>query len=61
MPNSADQRRELMDEYRVWANICKDKHGLPWPLAEDALDKALDSEILAEIKKMKVIARTPHD
>lgn len=56
-----DRRKELLDEYRTWARICEDKHGSPWPLAESSLSNATDQEILSEIKKLKVLGRTPHE
>lgn len=62
MPLSDQNRRqELLDEYRVWAKICEDKHGLPWPIVESQLASATDQEVLSEIKKLKMLGRTPHE
>jgi hypothetical protein len=62
MPISDQQHRQaLLDEYRVWARICEDKHGLPWPILESQLQTATDQEILAESKKLKMLGRTPHE
>jgi hypothetical protein len=55
------QREELVEEYRVWAQLCQDKHGLPWPIHLDELDSASSQEILLEVKKLKVLGRTPHE
>lgn len=54
-----DRRREIEEEYATWANICLNKHGLPWPIKVDAVKDATDQEIFAEIKKLKVLGRTP--
>lgn len=56
---AAARRRELEEEYTTWARICENKHGLPWPIKQDEITKALDSELLAEVKKLKVLGRTP--
>jgi hypothetical protein len=54
-------RQELEDEYRTWAQICLDKHGMPWPVKESELSSASDSHLTLEIKKLKVLGRTPHE
>lgn len=60
--SESDRRRlELVQEYTVWANLCENKHGLPWPILSDQLDSASDQTLLAEIKKLKVLGRTPHE
>lgn len=60
--NPVDRRRqELEDEYLVWANICLDKHGLPYPIQREGLKEVSDSELSAEIKRLKVLGRTPHE
>jgi len=55
------QRQEILDEYRVWARICEDKHGLPWPVSDDLLPDTDTSKLLLEIKKLKMLGRTPHE
>jgi hypothetical protein len=54
-------RQEMEDEYIVWADICRDKHGLPWPIPQTALADASDVHLAREIKKLKVLGRTPHE
>lgn len=54
-------RVELEQEYSTWAKLCEDKHGLPWPIPQDLLGDATDQAILVEIKKLKVLGRTPHE
>jgi len=55
------QRENAENEYRVWAQICYDKHGLPWPITEDELPDAALPVLVQEIKRLKVLARTPHE
>ena len=55
------RRVELEQEYAVWAKICEDKHGLPWPISQDRLMDVPELDLLAEIKKLKVLGRTPHE
>jgi len=59
--NDQARRREIEEEYRVWAQICNDKHGLPWPISEDELRNASDQDLSRELKKLKVLGRTPHE
>lgn len=54
-------RQEIEEEYRVWARICEDKHGLPWPVPEDLIPNSDTSKLLSEIKKLKMLGRTPHE
>lgn len=58
---SRDVRHELEEEYRAWARICANKHGLPWPVSDDELPTVSDSDLMAEIKKLKDLGRTPHE
>lgn len=57
----SDQREELERLYRTWAQICLDKHGLPWPIEEDKISSVTDQKLLAEIKELKILGRTPHE
>lgn len=56
-----DRRQDLLSEYRTWARICEDKHGQPWPISESQLQSASDQEVMQEVKKLKVLGRTPHE
>jgi len=56
-----NRRRELEEEYRVWAQMCLDKHGLPWPVKDSDLNSISDQELSQEVKKLKVLGRTPHE
>lgn len=55
------RRLEAEEEYRAWARICEDKHGLPWPILEDAIPDSTTSRLLSEIKKLRTLGRTPHE
>jgi hypothetical protein len=57
----SDQRRLHETEYRTWAQICLDKHGTPWPIAEENLSATSDEVLLAAIKTLKMLGRTPHE
>lgn len=63
MATSTNDRdhRELFALYCVWAQICSDKHGLPWPLSRDEAQDAADDILMKEIKKLKELGRTPHE
>jgi hypothetical protein len=54
-------RIELEEEYVVWATICMDKHGLPWPIKQESVSTVPVSDLLREIKKLKILGRTPHE
>jgi hypothetical protein len=54
-------RRELEEEYRTWARICEDKHGNPWPIHQDEIANASDQDLMSEVKKLKLLGRTPHE
>lgn len=61
-PSIPDPAREELERlYRTWAQICMDKHGLPWPIAEENLSSTSSQKLLAEIKELKVLGRTPHE
>jgi hypothetical protein len=60
-PPASQSRLELEDEYRVWCRLCEDKHGLPWPVPEEDINATPDHKLLSEIKKLKVLGRTPHE
>jgi hypothetical protein len=38
-----------------------DKHGTPWPIAEEDVSSASDEVLLAAIKLLKMLGRTPHE
>lgn len=59
--DQASMRKELESEYRIWAQICLDKHGLPWPIGESEIKDATDQHLNMELKKLKVLGRTPHE
>jgi hypothetical protein len=63
MATTADDRhrKALESEYIVWAGICEDKHGQPWPFSVDDLPAISDAELSVEVKKLKVLGRTPHE
>lgn len=52
-------KQEVIEEYITWARMCESKHGLPWPIHADELRDVELSTLLAEIKKLKVLGRTP--
>lgn len=54
-------RRAAEEEYRTWAQICEDKHGMPWPITQDDVPDATLSELVHETKKLKILGRTPHE
>ncbi len=55
------QRKLHETEYRTWAQICLDKHGTPWPVAEEDLATTSDEVLMAMIKMLKMLGRTPHE
>jgi hypothetical protein len=59
--SSQDQLVETRQEYETWAQICEDKHGLPWPIPRDRVEASSLADLLREIKKLKVLGRTPHE
>lgn len=54
-------RSGLELEYRTWAQICLDKHGQPWPIADADVKDATEQELQLEIKRLKTLGRTPHE
>jgi hypothetical protein len=52
-------REEIEEEYVTWARLCENKHGLPWPIKQDDLGSHSSADLLSEIKKLKVLGRTP--
>lgn len=57
----SQERRELEDEYAVWAKLCSDKHGLPWPISAESVPTASNLQLSLELKKLKTLGRTPHE
>lgn len=55
------ERLRLESEYRAWSNLCLDKHGLPWMIKEDEIATVDDFVLLAALKELKVLGRTPHE
>lgn len=53
--------RELFEQYCAYASICADKHGLPWPISREEARDAASDVLQSEIKKLKELARTPHE
>lgn len=58
---SKDRRTELEQEYLTWAQLCLDKHGLPYPIQQEKLGESSDQDLSTELKKLKVLGRTPHE
>lgn len=53
--------KEAFEEYCVYARLCQDKHGLPWPLDRDEAENTPLDVLRAEIRKLKDLARTPRE
>jgi hypothetical protein len=54
-------RQELESDYMTYAQLCLDKHGHPWPVSREKLKDTSDQELLLELKKLRALARIPHE
>jgi hypothetical protein len=62
MAEQRDLHRVLIEsEYRTWAQIVLDKHGQPWPIPDDQVPSASESDLITATKVLRSLGRTPHE